>query len=218
MGMDPADLRWQRWCDQLERISSEVFRLHHYRQLWRELAEITQTAALPPSLFFDALSVWYVSTQGAAVRRQVDRRKGTVSLRRLLEDIAWHPEVATRDRHLAQWNDLSWGPDLARANRTFDGVAGAGRDRIDPARVRGDVTRLVKASDVVKTYVDETIAHAADESKTGVPTYADLNAAIDVFAEIVGHYSLLLTASTIMQFEPVIQDDWKAPFRQPWIA
>jgi len=104
VGVDGADVIWQRWREHLERITQETYRLHHYRQLWRELAEITQAANLPPSVFFDALPVWYVSTQGAAVRRQLDRRGDSLSLIRLLEDIGRNSGLVTRDRHIALWH------------------------------------------------------------------------------------------------------------------
>src|SRR4051794_8869436 len=94
------DARYRRWVEHLERIIREVYNAHHFRHLWRELAELTQAANLPASVFFDALGVWYASTQTSSVRRQLDRRRGSVSLIRLLEDIERHPEVMTRGRHL----------------------------------------------------------------------------------------------------------------------
>jgi hypothetical protein len=234
MGLDRADVIWQRWREQLERITQETYRLHHYRQLWRELAEITQAANLPPSVFFDALPVWYVSTQGAAVRRQLDRTRGTVSLIRLLDDIQQNPGVVTRDRHIAAWcgqaGEPAWGDGAADAealrdelrlrdaNRNFDRFAGAGRDTIDRALVRADVAELERAGEVVKRYVDQAVAHTALNPERSVPTYGDLNAAMDRVAELVAKYASLLNAEILWGFEPAIQEDWKAPFRQAWIA
>jgi hypothetical protein len=50
------------------------------------------------------------------------------------------------------------------------------------------------------------------------PTYHDLNAAMDRVADLVQKYASLLNAEHLWGFEPAIQQDWKAPFRQPWIA
>lgn len=230
MGADAADVVWPRWREQLELITQETYRLHHYRQLWRELAEITQAANLAPSVFFDALPVWYVSTQGAAVRRQLDRRRDSLSLIRLLEDIGRNSELVTRDRHIAVWHEkaraaggadadkLGEGLRLRDANRNFDRFAGAGRDTIDRALVSADVTELEQAGEVVKGYVDEAIAHMALTPKNSVPTYGDLDAAMDRIAELVQKYASLLNAEYLWGFEPAIQQDWKAPFRQAWIA
>ncbi len=48
-------------------------------------------------------------------------------------------------------------------------------------------------------------------------TYAELNAAIDQIGDLVKKYASLLKAEVLWQLEPVIQYDWKAPFRQAWI-
>lgn len=72
--MNGDDATWARWIREIDRITQQTYRLHHYRQLWRGLAEITQAANLPPSTVFDAFAVWYATSQAASVRRQLDRR------------------------------------------------------------------------------------------------------------------------------------------------
>lgn len=141
------DARWSRWSEHLSRIVQETYRAHHYRQLWRGLAEITQAADLPPSGIFDAFGVWYVTTQTVSVRRQLDRSKGTVSLRRLLDDIATNPRVASRDRHVARWRDnttaAKWKHFERQAHANFDRFAGGiDGEFIDAKGVRADVARL----------------------------------------------------------------------------
>jgi hypothetical protein len=213
--MTAVDARYERWVGQLERIVQEVYRINHYRFLYRGLAEITQVANLPPSAIFDALGIWYATTQSASVRRQLDRRRGVVSLYRLLSEIANHPEVMTRDRHLALWKDEA---DSREAQSNFDRFAGSReRDQVDVRQVREDMARLRAIGRTVEHYVDEAVAHNADETTDEAPTYADLNAAIDAIGEIVKKYASLLKAEILWVLEPVIQGDWKAPFRKPWI-
>lgn len=180
---------------------------------------MTKSAALPPSIFFDALGVWYISAQGTAIRRQLDRRRGVISLVRLLEDIARNPDVATRERHLLAWGDPEDELNRNEANANFDKFSGSSnRDEIDAAKARADVQRLERVGDVVKGFVDETIAHTAEERRRDVPTFDHLNEAIDEVAYLVGKYTSLLEAAMIAQYEPVIQADWKAPFRQAWLV
>jgi hypothetical protein len=140
--MPAEDVRWARWVSQLDRIIQEAYWLHHYRQLWRGLAEITQAADLPASTIFDAFGVWYATTQTAAVRRQLDRTRGAVSLRRLLDDISLHPGVASRERHVDLW--LSDDHALeAEAHANFDRFSGGRNlDQIDAALVRTDIETL----------------------------------------------------------------------------
>ena len=213
-----ADQRYQRWVDQLERIIQEVHNAHLYRHLWSGLVQMTQAAELPPSVIFDALGIWYTSTQGVNVRRQVDRTKGVVSLYRLLDEIAGHPGVVSRDRHVALWDghdDEVWA---TPAHENYDRFSGAReRNTIDPELVRADLVALVKASSVVEDYVNEAITHAADELKHAVPTYEDLNAAIDEIGRLVQKYWSLLTAQRLATLVPTIHYDWQEPFRQAWL-
>jgi hypothetical protein len=210
------DLRYERWVAQLEQIIKQVYAAHRDRYLWRGLAEITQSANLPASVIFDALGLWYGDSQAAAVRRQLDRTRGTVSLARLLEDIARHPEVMTRERHLAVWADPQW---TKEAQTNFDKFAvNRNADRIDVRAVRRDMARLDAVGAVVKGHVDENVAHTALQPVSSLVTYADLNASMDEIGYLVKKYTSLLKAEIIWQLEPVIQGDWRAPFRQPWIT
>lgn len=215
MNARPEALRYERWVDQLERIISEVYAAHRDRVLWRGLGEITQGANLPASVFFDVLGLWYGNSQTGAVRRQLDRRRGSVSLVRLLDDIARHPEVMTRERHLAVWGGAEWAHE---AHANFDKFAGnRNADVVDVGAVRADIAELFAIGEVVKRYVDENIAHTALQPIDYLVTYVELNAAMDQIGELVKKYASLLKAEILWQLEPVIQADWKAPFRQPWI-
>jgi hypothetical protein len=71
--------------------------------------------------------------------------------------------------------------------------------------------------EVVERYANEAVAHLADERRHDAPTFADLNAAIDSIGALMQRYSLLLKAHSVVDLEPAIQHDWKAPFRQAWI-
>lgn len=217
--MDGADdARWERWGNHLERIIQETYRTHHYRQLYRGLAEITQAADLPPSSIFDAFGIWYITAQTASIRRQLDRTRGTVSLWRLLDDIARNPDVASRDRHVAVWLRNTAEPVVDEAHANFDRFAGGREhDQIAVRLVRADLDELRGVGEVVERYANEAVAHTTvDETRT-VLTYVELNTAIDHIGELVKKYASLLKATILWQLEPVIQHDWKAPFRQAWI-
>jgi hypothetical protein len=112
----------------------------------------------------------------------------------------------------------TWTPFLDEAQANFDRFAGdRAHDHLDRGVVQADVARLKDAGAAVQKYVNEAIAHATLHRQSAVVTYAELNGAIDVVAELVGKYTSLLKAEAIAQFEPVIQQDWTAIFRQPWI-
>lgn len=211
------DERFPRWVNWIERVRNATHTLFLYRHIFQELGRITREADLPPSVAFDAFASWYATAQSVAIRRQVDTRRGTVSLKRLLRDVAAHYRVMSRQRHIAAWdtNDPHF---VAEANANFDRFAGEGRAFIDPGAVRNDIARLDAAAATIKRYADEAVAHAAEDVAEEVPTWAELHAAIDVVGDLLQKYYSLLTASSIWQMLPVIQEDWLAPFRQPWIV
>jgi hypothetical protein len=209
---------WSRWKDQLDKILQEIYTANLYRVFWRGLAEMTQAVELPASGIFDAFGVWYATTQATAVRRQLDHDPRSVSLWGLLDDIARNPQVASRQRHVARW--LEGGPDgqlEAEGHDSFDLFAGGrDQDQIDPDLVRVDIAELEAAASAVREYTNKAIAHT-DVGAHQVPTFVELNAAIDQIGVLAQKYASLLKAEMIWQVEPVIQYDWKAPFRKAWL-
>jgi hypothetical protein len=88
----------QRWQEDVSRISNEVIEMHHNRNVYRTvLAIAVEHGGLPRSAFLLYLNATYGVTQVAAVRRQTDVRKDTVSLARLLGQIKAEPQRLTRE-------------------------------------------------------------------------------------------------------------------------
>jgi hypothetical protein len=221
--MGEADALYEKWLKWLKTIENETMTLWLYRDYWRGLVEITQANPdLPRSSFFDALGVWYAAAQTTAVRRQLDRDKRAVSFWRLLTEIAKHPEVMTRERHVALWRDETDDErekehTERRANENYDELAAEGTDTIAPERTLEDRERLEAIAEPIVAHVNKMVAHSEEKRPTEVPTYADLNAAVDELGELLKKYVSLLEATWLPQVSPTVQDNWKAPFRVPWI-
>ena len=49
-------------------------------------------------------------------------------------------------------------------------------------------------------------------------TLEEIHAAIDMIGDLFKKYYNLLTAGSYVQLEPVMQTDWKAVFRVPWMS
>ena len=82
---------------------------------------------------------------------------------------------------------------------------------------RRDLAALHGAAEKVRQYVNQHVAHdQAEPTMTDLPTFGDLHDAIDGIGEIFQKYAVMLTGGWNL-LEPVIQDDWKAIFREPWI-
>lgn len=214
--------RLQRWRRHIDLITNHVWDLHHQRALWREMSEALVHASSADATFLDHYSRIYVERQLIAVRRLVDQDPRSISMARLLTELAEHPETMNRTRHLELWNlpdeseDLFEKMTVERAHATFDRYADGDGQNLDPIRIRADLESWKQSAGVLKKTVDKKIAHLADippDKPIPTATYDDLDAAIDAVGELVKKYSLLFTAGSIAQMEPAIQGDWKRPFR-----
>ncbi len=205
--------KWRKW---IERIYNEVVTLFLYRSFYRGLAEITQANdEIPPSSFFDALGAWYATTQALAVRRQTDTGSDAISLAKLLENMAAHPQVMTRERFADLWGDEEHWRD--RANEQFDAYVGEDADTISAERYRADLDGFQETARPIKDYVDRLVAHNDQRELENLPTFKELNAAIDALEELLNKYMVLLKATSVPTADPVHQADWKAAFRVPWL-
>jgi AbiU2 len=217
----PARLkRWQRHADILK---YEVWGLHHHRNLWRQMREALVKASPDEGTYLDHYDKLYVDSQCVAVRRLVDLDPRSVSVARLLTDLARHPESMTRAHHVQLWtvpgdsDDVRDRWQMEEAEATFDEYTDGGGDNIDPIAVLQDLEHWKAIAGPIKKFVDKRIAHLADIDESEIPkaTYIDLDKAIDTVAEYIRKYTLLFTASSIAMMEPSIPRDWKRPFRNP---
>ena len=220
--MSAEDDLYAQWLKWLETIEDETMTLWLYRDYWRGLVEMTQeNDGIPPSTFFDALGVWYVAAQATAVRRQLDRDPRSISLWRLLGDIAEHPEVMTRERHVALWledtdDERERAHNERRANENYDKFAGEGNDVIAPERTLEDRERLVTLAKPITDHVNKSVAHTDEENLAAVPTWEDLNAALDELGELLKKYVSLLKAEWLARVAPVQQTPWERAFTVAW--
>jgi hypothetical protein len=76
------------------------------------------------------------------------------------------------------------------------------------------IEKLESAGQAVKRYVDTNVAHRARENRASA-TVTDVERAMATIAEIFQRYYVLLTGAFLATLTPVIQQDWKGPFRRP---
>jgi len=208
-----VDSRIEKWLGWLEgTIRADVYAMYLNRCVFRELGAMTRARELPSSYFFDYLGQTYATTQLVAVRRQAETSSRVCTLGRLLREIAQNPEQISRDFYVGLWED-----ERDRGSKAFDAFAGRDVEHLPPAVVSTDLDELAGTAASVKAYVDEYVAHSDARGKAAVPQFADLDAAIDSIGELFKKYHGLLTASVHTTLVPVLDHDWKAVFRQPWI-
>lgn len=215
--MNP-DERAARWASWIERIIRDALALIRNRHVWRAYVRImgANSAIQEPGFFHDWVTEMYVNTQLVIVRRQtVDDGQGT-SLARLLGQIKKFPEVASRDRYAALFGG-DGGLGRQHGEKEFDQLFGGGLEHIDPAIVTQELAQLRAATQAVNRHTSKVVAHVDEKGLPKVPTFAELNACIDVIAELGKRYYLLIKASTYL-LEPRWTYEWTAIFRQPWLV
>ena len=209
---DPSYLKWLGW---LQIIHDDLTHVALTRDVWSTINGIVGAhPAMPRSHLFAVLARSYASSQAVAVRKQGDSDRGVVTMGRLLTEIAKHPELVTRERFVTLFP-----PEMRnRGDAQFNRWATPDADHIDGARVNQALHKLKTAIAPVKAYVDKRVAHLdANHLSTSIPTFDQLDTAIDLLFDVFHNYNLLLTAIDIHSLVPVPQYDWLAPFRIPWI-
>jgi hypothetical protein len=212
---------WRKWIHQ--DIRQDVVGMYFRRQMWRDLNDMllaNPTVGEMRSSFWNFHHDNYAVTQAIAIRRQADKRKDTCSLRRLLEEVTARSDLLRRETYVALLDERQAQDDLMvqRANAEWNRWANSGGIRFDGVAARADALELEQAADRVKVYVDEHLAHdAATPTIPELPTLKDLHAAIEVIGSTFQKYAVILTGGW-WDLEHMIEDNWRAIFRVPWIA
>jgi hypothetical protein len=217
---DQRIAKWTRWIE--GDVTNEVIRVNHHRQIHDRINEIRAGGDLPDSAFWEYLDSTYAVSQAVAIRRLVDRHRGTASLRNLIAEIADDAAGSGRPRLTrAFWVGL-WDTtdpiDVAFAEQQWnDNYGGEVGDHLDPAIPARDLERLTTSTDPVKEYVEKHVCHIDRRRPEPTLTFNDLHDASVVVGELFKKYASLLTAKGWALLAPVIQHDWEAVFREPWI-
>jgi hypothetical protein len=227
---DQRIAKWTKWIDGT--IRSNVLTMHLQRDAYRKVSSMLAANAdnLPESYWWEFTRDTYATTQAVAVRRQADTHPDVASLGKLIEEVRDDAIRLTRDFWLGLWRDQDdppYNPDnmhdkleqLRAEGGWSDEYGGSVGDHLDPAIPAADFDRLRDIAAGVKGYVDQHVAHAdaAVVSAEVTLTLDDVHDAVSVIGELFGRYYTLLTASSYTQFVPVIQHDWMAAFRVPWM-
>jgi hypothetical protein len=68
-------------------IWSQIAEMSLHRQHYKRVIGMAEDAELPPSSFWQYLHSTYLRSQAAGIRRQADRHRDAVSLRRVLDEL-----------------------------------------------------------------------------------------------------------------------------------
>jgi hypothetical protein len=69
---------------------------------------------------------------------------------------------------------------------------------------------------IITTWADESVAHMG-RKRSFNPTFKQLDDAIDLLGRMLQKYYMQVTGAYLASVEPVIQADWRGPFRSAWM-
>ena len=209
----------ENWERRLDLIDDDVVQsLLVRRYVFREVQEIVERnpRIQKPSIFFDWMASGYVASAVMAVRRHVDPDTDAVSLITLLREIRKRPDLLSRERHVERYREEGGAEFEEVGHREFDRFAGQGGSHVDPRLVRDDITALQRLTGDLERYATKRVAHLDAKGPDRIPTFDELEKAIDLFEDLVKKYRLLIKREG-GDVLPVVAYPWKAIFTEPWI-
>jgi len=199
-------------------MSRDLADLLGKREIFWELQDIAKdnSKILGPGAFFDWMCRNYISAMSVAIRSFDDIDSRSHSLGRLLYEILERPGVISRRAHLALYRGMPDGTFFG--NRTFDGVVGKGKEFLSKYAVKKDLGEVERAVKRVRLLVNKRIAHRAGRNAIRkLPTFNEMDAALDTLDRIYCKYNLLLTASGMNSCFATRQYNWRSVLYEPWI-
>lgn len=199
----------------IEQLASEVVQgVLLRRAIWDGLRQIWEIRDLPPSPIFDFIAGNYADAQAVAVRRLVESGAQSRSLRRVLSKLAHDPDLLSRERLVGAY---AWGSQHL-GHAWFDAIAGPDADRVPHEVIAADLLALERACEPVSRYVNKTVAHLDRHGPELVPTFGELDLALDAIGEVFGRWYTALTGKSLSALVPTPQYDWAEPLRVPWLG
>jgi len=208
--------KWEKW---IEEIGSQLGWLLTGRDFLYGIRKIVESnkKIQSPSALHNWISDNYVAKVTTSIIRLTDHHPGTVSLYWLIKGISQNREAITRDYYVSGYGD-KYLVKIGAADSDFNKFANEGEQLISLDRLNNDIKLLKEKTGLIKTFRNQWIAHFDEEREIErMPTFGDVDEALDTIDSIFCNYTLLLTRSAPSTRKPVLQYDWKNPLRYTWI-
>lgn len=83
--------------------------------------------------------------------------------------------------------------------------------------IDNEISHLRSHTELIREYANERIAHISSRHEATLPTWDNVDVAIEIIDILFKRYSRLVT-SVEYDTKPNLSADWKDIFRQPWIG
>jgi hypothetical protein len=213
-----TDPRLQKWCNWLKIICDNVQILFLNRDIFSSTIDIIRKNELidKSSMYFGFYVNMYIDSMVMGIRRQLKTDDESISLAKLLKEIANSPETITRSDFQEHYKDFHSHLRELYIQQDFDQFANPEASYINAECVNNDLQVLKETCTGVEQYADRRIAHW-DKRKPVLDFSEDVvNKALDTVGELMKRYYLLLFAANL-ELHPVPQYPIFHIFEVPWI-
>lgn len=177
------------------------------------------SAIVKQTYFLNYVARWYASSILQGVRRIVDGRRDTHSLKNVLEHMLRDPDGWVLERALRHSgrDGYSDADKAAFKEAIYGPLADLSGRRLDANRIAADLTTLIETTAVAKQIVDETIAHSSrsPESEYPLNTWIGLHQIIDRLEMIALPYVAISKVASAASLIPEEVNAWYQIF-EPW--
>jgi hypothetical protein len=211
MNNDERYHKWQRW---IISIMDDIQTVYFHRSMYDGLQVIVDKYEQRDKecLFFAFLQNIFIESLVMGVRRQIKKNDDSISLARLLGELINNPEIVTRERFCALWQQTDSNKDYYMA-RDFSVYAKYDAKHIDSSRIEEDYSELVRACDSAVHLADRRVAHKDKRGLEKDVTFEELLSALEIAGKIVKKYYFLFTAKDMeLYLIPQV-----LPWPRPWI-
>ncbi len=212
----------KKWEDAIAKIANEMGQLLKSRHIFNETRDIVVPKK---SLYMASYLSWiadlYVARLSVGVRRIIDTYKAedfkTFSLLSLLNNIKKNQNVLTRSVFCDRWSECQ--EDNDDANNVFNRFADEESDKLNIEWLNKDIAVINNETKHIKTFIDKWVVHHDLKRKQNqVPTFGDVDSALQLLDNIICKYHLLLCGSDLSGSCMPILKNWKRIVNQVWIA
>jgi len=209
------DLRVKKWIKCLGIIEVEVQQLLIARDIFWTVQDLIKRnkRIQKPSSFYRYLGDTYVSHVLMGIRRQIKIDGQSISLARLLSEIASDPQRISRSYYKTLYKN-SVVED--HADRDFNKFCGDDPSCISAQMVKQDLRHLEEVTKKCENFADRRIAHRDKRKPNVLPKFIEVDECIEVLDKLCVKYHLIFHAAWKKSLMPTYQYDWLQIFNEPW--
>jgi hypothetical protein len=160
----------------------------------------------------------YADSVLMALRRLLDRSRGSFSLVKLLEEVAQQHSLLTFDRYRELLGELGEGKDALFPKMLWSRFSADGRT-LDRRRIHADIERLRTDHQTVLEFIDTVVAHRQNPSATDLSEglskeidWPDLDRLFDDVTTLFNQYYSLVNPGVHVDFAPVLPAGYQRAF------